>query len=230
MGVAGEENGRAILGTVPVEEDGSARFTVPALKPLLFQALDKNGMAYQTMRSVAYVQPGEQISCVGCHESRAMAPPQTAPMAALREPSSIDPGTLGGRPFSFVEVVQPVLNRHCVACHGGDKMEGEIDLTDAVENTWTKSYFSLTTDATLVPRFPQRNQIQVTPSGGQFGALGSGLIRLVREGHQGVILNDDDVRRLAAWIDCNAIFYGTPDPANQARQLRGEPVEMPDIQ
>jgi hypothetical protein len=230
MGVAGEENGRAILGTVPVYRDGSARFMVPALKPLLFQALDENGFAYQTMRSVAYVQPGEQISCVGCHENRLTAPPPTRAMAVLREPSVIDPGPLGGRPFSFVEMVQPVLDKHCVECHGGTRIEGDIDLTATVEGAWTRSYASLTAETALVPRFAQRNQIQVTPAGGRFGALGGGLMKLLRTGHEGVRLGRDELSCLAAWIDCNAIFYGTPEPADQARQLRGEPVGMPEIQ
>ena len=75
IGIAGEENARAILGTVPVEADGSARFIVPAHKPILFQALDKDGFAYQTMRSTTYVQPGERISCVGCHDTQNSTPP-----------------------------------------------------------------------------------------------------------------------------------------------------------
>jgi hypothetical protein len=40
----------------------------------------------------------------------------------------------------------------------------------------------------------------------------------------------DDFRRLAAWIDLNAIFYGVNAPEDQARQLRGEPIAMPEIQ
>ncbi len=230
MGVAGEENGRAILGTVPVEADGSARFLIPAHKPVLFQALDGDGFAYQTMRTVTYVQPGERVSCVGCHENRMTAPVEARPMALRRGPSVIDPGALGGRPFSFAEMVQPVLDRHCVRCHGGEKTEGKIDLTPAPEASWTKSYVSLTRDAKLVPRFPARNQIQVTPPGGRFGALGSGLIGLLREGHEDVKLSPEDLRRLAAWIDCNAIFYGTPDPIQQARQREGLPVPMPQMQ
>ena len=78
IGFAGEENGRAILGTVPVESDGSAHFRVPQGKAVLFQALDANGFAVQTMRSLTYVQPGERTSCVGCHESRTMAPRRVA--------------------------------------------------------------------------------------------------------------------------------------------------------
>ncbi len=81
-----------------------------------------------------------------------------------------------------------------------------------------------------MPRFGGRNQIQVTPPGGMYGARGSRLMRLLREGHEKVKLSAADLARLAAWIDLNAIFYGTNDPAAQARQLRGEVVAMPEIQ
>ena len=69
IGLAGEENARAVLGEAPVEEDGSVHLTVPARKPILFQLLDENGMACQTMRSLTYLQPGERVSCIGCHET-----------------------------------------------------------------------------------------------------------------------------------------------------------------
>ena len=246
IGAAKEENGRAILGTVPVEPDGSARFLVPAGKPLLFQALDQDGLAYQTMRTITYVQPGERVSCVGCHENRMSAPtkPITELIALGRPPSKIDPGRLGGRPFSFVEVVQPILDKHCVECHGTKDPDGGVDLTSTPHAGFSKSYVSLTGDVdfwsngtnpknaakALVPRFGGRNQIQVTPPGGLYGARGSRLMRMLREGHEDVVLSPDDVRSLAAWIDSNAIFYGVNLPENQARQFRGEIVEMPDIQ
>jgi hydrazine synthase alpha subunit-like protein/WD40 repeat protein len=246
IGMAKEENGRAILGTVPVEPDGSARFLVPAGKPLLFQALDQDGLAYQTMRTVTYVQPGERVSCVGCHENRMSAPtkPVTELAALGRPPSKIDPGRLGGRPFSFVEVVQPILDKHCIQCHGTEDPDGAVDLTATPHAEFTKSYVSLTGDVdfwsngtnpenaarALVPRFGGRNQIHVTPPGGIYGARGSRLMRLLREGHEDVVISADEFRSLGAWIDSNAIFYGVNLPENQARQLRGEIVEMPDIQ
>jgi hypothetical protein len=247
IGFAGEENARAVLGTVPVEEDGSARFLVPACKPVFFQVLDEDGFAYQTMRSLTYAQPGERIACVGCHEHRQTAPVGDVPQALLRSASTIDPGELGGRPFSFVEVVQPVLDAHCVRCHGGEKTEGKIDLSGTPHEGFTKSYWSLckgpmdwrkfqtdpqTAQAELVPRFAQRNQIQVTPPGGQCGARGSRLMSLIgREGeHYDVKLSRREHQALAAWIDLNAIFYGVYDPQDQARQLRGERVAMPEIQ
>jgi len=165
---------------------------------------------------------------------------------ALRRPASkIDPGELGGRPFSFVEVVQPVLDNHCAKCHSGDKPKKGIDLTGAPHKGFTKSYWSLCGDPSdvgklrrnpalvttlLVPRFYQRNQIQVTPPGGTYGALGSRLVKMLRKGHHDVKLSASDVRRVAAWIDCNAIFYGAYDPKRQAMQLAGKRIDMPKIQ
>jgi len=244
IGMAAEENARAVLGTVPVESDGSSRFTVPACKPILFQALDKDGFALQTMRTVTYVQPGERVSCVGCHENRMTAAVRRAAVAARRPPSAIEPGPFDGRPFSYVRVVQPVLDKHCVKCHGGDTPKKGITLTGLPDRGYTKSYWSLCSDRNfwgegtnpknaaeaLVPRFGGRNQIQVTPPGGMYGALGSRLIKMLRKGHNDVELDADELRRLAMWIDLNAIFYGVNLPDDQAKQLRGEVVAMPDIQ
>jgi hypothetical protein len=254
IGVAGEENPRAVLGTVPVYEDASAHFEVPAGKPILFQALDKDGFAYQTMRTITYVQPGEKVSCVGCHEGRLSTPPTRPTVAAAHPPSKIDAGTLGGTPFSYVRFVQPILDRNCVKCHGGeepgkgkdpgvdaiqtlaDDARGNrspakgIDLTSAKSGAFTASYVALTKSAALVPRFPARNQIQITEPGGKNGALGSALIRLLRAGHKGVKLKDEELRTLIAWIDLNAVFYGSCDPADNAKEQRGEPIAMPAIQ
>jgi len=236
IGVAGEENTRAILGTVPVEADGSARFLLPAHKPVLFQALDQDGFAFQTMRSTTYVQPGETLSCVGCHEHRltAPAPTRSQPLALQRPPSRLEPGELGGRPFGFAEVVQPVLDRHCIRCHSGPEAKQGIVLTGEPAGGFTRSYVSLTREPPagepLVPRFAMRNQVQVTPAGGHCGALGSRLVTMLRAGHGDVALGDSDWRRLAAWIDCNAVFFGAYDPADQARQVAGQPLAMPEIQ
>jgi hypothetical protein len=246
IGIAGEENGRAILGTVAVEADGSACFNVPAGKPILFQALDEQGLAVQTMRTLTYLQPGEQAACVGCHEDRISAPPSSAgaALALRRRPSTIDPGELGGRPFGFVEVVQPILDRQCVRCHGGEKIDGDVDLRGTPERGFTRSYWALCGEPArprpspgksapperLVPRFVQRNQVQMTPPGGAWGARGSRLMKLLLGRHEGVELSPAEIRRVAAWIDLNAIFYGVYEPGQQARQLAGQRVPMPDIQ
>jgi len=255
IGLAREENARAILGTVGVEADGSARFVVPARKPVLFQALDADGLAVQTMRSLTYLQPGETVACVGCHEPISTVPRAGATLAMKRQAERIDPGTLGGEPFSFMRVVQPVLDKHCAECHTGKKPAKGIDLSPTAHRGFTKSYWSLCGDRNfwgggtnprnaaeaLVPRFGGRNGIQVTAPGGMYGARGSRLVKMLRAGKMPppppagspkarVKLSATDIRRIAAWIDCNATFYGVYDPKGQARQLRGLRVEMPELQ
>ena len=118
LGVSAEDPGKFVLGTAPVEADGSAFFRVPSGVPVFFQALDADGLAVQTMRSLTYVQPGQTLACVGCHEQRDTAPlPRGLPLAALREPSQLTPGPDGSWPLRFDQLVQPVLDRHCVSCH-----------------------------------------------------------------------------------------------------------------
>ena len=172
-----------------------------------------------------------------------MTAPPTA-VALNRPPSKIEPGPFEGQPFSFVRIVQTVLDKHCLKCHSGDKPKKGIDLTGKPHKGFTRSYWSLCGDKdftgagtspknaaeALVPRFGARNQVQTTPVGGMYGALGSRLIKMLRKGHNDVKLSDDEVRRLAMWVDLNAIFYGANLPADQARQRRGETLAMPDIQ
>jgi hypothetical protein len=82
-----------ILGTVPVEPDGSACFDVPALRSVFFVALDENDMAVKRMQSFTSVQPGETMSCAGCHEHRPETPRAAShPVLAL---SNCAPRTLG---------------------------------------------------------------------------------------------------------------------------------------
>ena len=112
-------NARMLLGTVPVEKDGSAYFRAPAKKPLYFQAVDASGRAVQNMLSVVYLQPGERRSCVGCHEPPGTAPARREATAFRRAASTIRPGPDGSLPFGYPRLVQPVLDRHCVRCHDG---------------------------------------------------------------------------------------------------------------
>ncbi len=123
IGVTREDPGKCVLGTVPIEPDGSAYFRMPAGVNVFFQALDAHGRAVQTMRTITYVQPGQTLSCIGCHEPRNEAPPRTRPLAASRPPSRITTGPEGSWPLRFDKLVQPVLDEHCVRCHkpGGEK-------------------------------------------------------------------------------------------------------------
>ncbi|MBC8443187.1 discoidin domain-containing protein, partial [PVC group bacterium] len=128
IGVASMTNARAVLGTVPVESDGSAYFEAPVGKLVYFQALDERGLAVQSMRSGTYVHPGEQLTCQGCHEPKHRPPPRTSrvPLALRRAPSKIRSDVDGANPFNYPRLVQPVLDRNCVECHRKKKA---IDLS-----------------------------------------------------------------------------------------------------
>lgn len=115
LGYANAESARMLLGTVPVETDGSAYFRVPARKPLYFQAVDVEGRAVQGMRSVTYFHPGERRGCVGCHQSPETSPATREVLATQRAPSVIQPGPDGSRPWNYTRLVQPLLDAHCVA-------------------------------------------------------------------------------------------------------------------
>ena len=119
IGYGSQKGARAILGTVPVESDGSASFLLPVNVPVCFQALDGDGLAVQAMRSATYVHPGETLTCQGCHEPRHVAPksPPQTPIAMRRAPSRIQPEVEGSKPFSYPRLVQPVLDRQCVKCN-----------------------------------------------------------------------------------------------------------------
>ncbi|HEX2959936.1 MAG TPA: hypothetical protein VHO70_24080, partial [Chitinispirillaceae bacterium] len=75
IGYGAQDNARMVLGTVPVESDGSVYCEAPVGKPIYFQLLDDKGMALQSMRSVTFVHPGEQLTCTGCHENKWEATP-----------------------------------------------------------------------------------------------------------------------------------------------------------
>lgn len=246
IGVAGEENTRAVLGVTPVEADGSARFIVPARKPILFHALDADGCAYRVMRSSTSLMPGERASCVGCHENKMTVSPAALKVTqAMKRPAAqLTPTPESGRPYGFVEQVQPILDTRCVSCHNDKEAKGGINLSRTITGPYTASYHSLCyatdkngkqtrrrskkTGAPLVPCFAMRNQIQVTPEGGADSARGSALFQMLKAGHSNVRLTPDELRRIATWIDLNAVFYGVYEPADQlAMQREGKPVPMP---
>lgn len=236
VGLANASPGKQVLGTVPVEADGSASFVAPAGVALAFQALDERGQAVQTMRSTTYLQPGETASCIGCHEHRSSAPaPGVVALALKREPSEIVPGPDGSRPLSFPLLVQPVLDRHCTGCHGGEKPRGGISLTGAPQGRFTVSYNVLAPRVSFSDWAGKRGDFRTVNSEPLtrpdfFGARGSPLMKMLLGGHHDVALAAADIERLVTWMDANALFYGTFDKAGQARQQRGERIEGPALE
>ena len=236
VGIAHASPGRQVLGTVPVEPDGSAYFRAPAGIPLSFQALDVQGQAIQIMRSVVYLQPGETTACIGCHEHRTTAPQAGhQPLALGRPPSSITPGPDGCAPLSYPRLVQPVLDRHCVRCHNAAKPDGKVQLTGEPQGTYTISYNVLAPRVSFSAwggKAGDFRQVNSEPASqpGFFGARGSLALLKLMTNHYEVALPAEDRDRLVTWMDANALFYGTFDPQDQARQQKGELIAGPKIQ
>lgn len=214
MGVTRDDPGKFVLGTVPVEEDGSAHFSMPSGVPFFLQTLDENGIAVQTMRSATSVQPGQTFACVGCHEPRNSSPLSLAPVASRRGPSPITPGPEGSWPLDFQALVGPVLAESCVGCHSPEGEGSEFDLTTE------KSYESLVgygkpslRDHVLACYGAGRSE----PGAG--AAQTSSLVRLLREGHYEVELSPGDWERLFTWMDTYAQRHGSFD-ADQDERLR----------
>ncbi len=121
VGLDGPWDPRRIIGTVPVNPDGSAFFKIPAYTPVAFQPLDKDGKAIQIMRSWITALPGEVASCVGCHEPQnSTSSTNPRAIAAQSIPVNIEPFYGPTRGFGFEREIQPILDRYCVECHCKD--------------------------------------------------------------------------------------------------------------
>jgi len=200
-------------GVVPVEEDGSAHFLVPAERAIFFQALDENFLAIQTERTYVNYMRGEVRSCIGCHETPDMAPPSLAavPRAFLRPPSIPGPQrtqTEARLVFDYDRQIQPILDRHCVACHGGEETHAGLDLRGDPVETFSISYRSLIqlsrTERQLLGARKYRNEDEAMNSihyipPYQLGALSSPLAAMIH-GWGRTTLDDPVVNQYAAHL------------------------------
>jgi len=210
-----------ILGDVPVERDGSAHFRVPADTAVYFQLLDENRMELRRMRSFVSFQPGESRGCVGCHESRAVAPPHSIrpdSLALARAPSIPEPLPWGDRPVSFLRDVQPVLDRHCVGCHGGLKPDGDLDLSGGLTSHdpmiagygYNRAFETILEKGLVARSFARAQDAGITPPLA-YGSHKSKLVTALSDKtHAGEVkLSEEDRLRLVAWIDANAPYHDT---------------------
>ncbi|MBQ6615265.1 MAG: discoidin domain-containing protein [Thermoguttaceae bacterium] len=217
---------RGVIGTVPVEEDGSAHFMVPAQMEVFFQALDENGNAVQSMRSGTYFQPGDNVSCVGCHEPKGQITRTSSVLpSAFTRPASIpQPDVEGSRPANFVEMVQPILDKHCVECHAKPENKTFSLAKEPYKKyhkaTFYQSYYNLVFNGWAFHDYG--DPTRTIP--GQFGALKSPLLPLLDKGHYGVQLTPEERHRIALWLDMLSPFYSVYEPELQEKQLKGEPV------
>ncbi|AQT67133.1 translocation protein TolB [Anaerohalosphaera lusitana] len=198
---------KRILGTVPVEEDGSAYFEVPADTFVYFQLLDEDKRMIQSMRSGTMIQPGETVGCTGCHENRLAAPPvvNKTPEAVRRKADSMSGWYGSPRKFSFMKEVQPVLSKNCVSCHDYDeKAGGKLNLAGDRTNTFNTSYNELWRKGYIKAIGAGPAQIQPAKS---WGARVSRLMEVLEAGHGEVELTEEEMDRIETWIDINAVYY-----------------------
>ncbi len=208
-------NNKRVLGTAPVEQDGSAYFAVPSDRFVFFQLLDEKGMMVQSMRSGVIVQSAERAGCVGCHEERRSSPPpvNTAGLAALRRPPSALKSFYGPpRLFNYLDEVQPVFDKHCVGCHDFDKPGGKKLVLARDKNlVFNASYSELWSKKFVKVVGAGPAEIQQAYS---WGSHKSRLVQVLLDGHKHVPnvklnLSNEELDRVITWVDINAPYYPT---------------------
>jgi formylglycine-generating enzyme required for sulfatase activity len=236
VGTDGPWEPKRVIGTVPVETDGSAFFRAPANTPISIQPLDADGKALQLMRSWTTAMPGEIVSCVGCHEKQNSTAPAMMTIAARKEPVEIQPWYGPVRGFSFVREVQPVLDKYCTSCHNGKPQPDGKTIPDfrpdrngymVLKNTDPEITFVENTDINQLfaeyggvfpPAYVElRRYVRV---GGlesdirllapkEFHTDTSELFQILNKDHYGVRLDPQSWDRLITWVDLNAPCHGT---------------------
>ena len=229
---------KRILGTVPVEADGSVYFKAPPGVVLYFQLLDEHQRALHTMRSSTGLLPGERRSCVGCHEQHTTAPVNTTGLALRHGPSELTPPPWGTASVGYERLVQPVLDRYCGKCHSGDG-EGQAKPNLALrrgDGVFQEPYLTLIgpigfglnnkphapgfAGALMCENFEQSDPASyATLRPMQHLSYTSPLIDLCLGGkHYDVKLEPADLLALIGWVDANCPYRGEeeiraiPDP------------------
>jgi hypothetical protein len=222
---------KRILGTVPIEPDGSVYFKAPPGKVLYFQLLDEQGRALQTMRSSVGLLPGERRGCVGCHEQHTISAPNETGLAVRHEPRDLTPPPWGTASISYERLVQPVFDQHCGTCHQGDgEGRAKLDLTLRRGNgVFKEPYLTLIgpidyglnkkphtpglAGALMCENFEQSDpESYATTRPMQHLSYTSPLIALCESGqHHGVQLDPVSLQKLIGWVDANCPYRGEED-------------------
>ena len=219
-----------VLGTVPVEPDGSAYFDVPALRSLFFVALDENENSVKRMHSFVTVQPGETTGCVGCHERRetAMRPMDKALLATKRPPSRIQP--IEGIPdvLDFPRDIQPILDKHCLKCHNPEERCGGFSLAGDHGPIWSHSYINLTHRKQFADG---RNEVAGSRPPRSVGAVASPIMERLAGGHKDVKATPHEIKMVRYWIESGAVYpgtYGALGTGMLLRSIQNKPVAYGD--
>ncbi len=205
---------KKVFGIAKVHEDGSTFFNVPANENIFFQALDENYMSLQHMATFINLMPGENRSCIGCHEHRGKAPSwSNANPVALNYPVQTlvpQPGDTKARMVHYPADVQPIFNKRCVSCHSGENPKGQLDLSDELTQAYSRSYENLIGKG-LVDyrdgRYGKSGFRAVPPL--THGSHRSKLVSRILSDPCKSDLTREEFIKIVTWIDANVPYYGT---------------------
>ncbi len=221
IGYATENTPRIPLGTVPVEEDGSVFFEAPYGKQLIFQALDENYMAVQTMRAVAFVHPGENLVCVGCHEETTESVSNNAeiaqPLAFQRKPSKLEPECGPVEPVNFYRLIKPVVEQRCVKCHIDKNVEPK-----SMDHEDLRPYVYFYSGSMLGGTMLTGSSGGSRSRPGRVGASEAKLGKILFDENHKDSVSDEDRHKFILWLDANALRLGAFQ--DEEAQKRGELV------
>ena len=229
---------KRIIGTVPVDADGSVYFTAPARTPVYFQLLDDKNCVVQSMRTWATLMPGENAACIGCHENKDQAPPAAKATSALRKgPKALTPFYGPVRGFSYPKEIQPIWDKFCISCHNGAPgkassllgREGQRGKGDNSLRQWSESYLTLTRNGTPNEMVNWLNVQSAPPMLSPYvgGAAKSKVFAMLADGsHYKTKLPREALDKIACWIDLLVPYCGdyteaaSWSPDEQARYKR----------
>ena len=202
---------------VPVENDGSAHFYVPADRNIYFQALNEDYLELQRERTYVNYRPGESRSCIGCHETAKDTPSSygRTPVAMTKQPVMPQPqpgDPAAARPLHFATDIQPIFDNKCIGCHGEENPAAGLRLTG--EDTWlTKTSCRELIARGYVPGFKEAADFDGTEyvPAKTIGSYVSPLMAQLKRGCPGATekVTQAEFVRIATWIDANGAFHGS---------------------
>ena len=211
---------RIPLGIVPVEDDGSVYFEAPVERQLMFQVLDENYQAVQSMRSVAFVHPGERLSCIGCHEDRLKNTRRGVNPTALKRPASVLKPEAGPvEPITYYRMVKPIFEGTCQPCHR-KKRKGPQDMSYKTLQPHVFYFAGGMRGSTVKPIHGGSRTIP-----GRFGARACKMGRAMITADHRKRVSEGDRHRVTLWLDCNSMRLGALH--SEAKQVEGKQVVWP---
>jgi len=224
IGMDGPWDIKRVIGTVPIEKDGSASFKIPANTPIGILPLDKDGKALQIMRSWFVGMPGEVVSCIGCHEDLNETPAPSINIAASKQPTPLKNWEDDVHGFSYPLEIQPILNRNCVKCHNNKTTYKGKPLFSLKGDPYPKAWYSVmkgkqnkqlggkfSTSYNYLHRYVRRPGIESDMhllTAMEFHADQTELVQILKKGHHGIKLTPQESKKIYTWIDLNAPYHG----------------------